>query len=161
RHVMEIGRVVGARQRIERVERLRGAIERGLGGSGSDTGRVGEGDEAGPLRGAGAGAADHEPALLALIAGGVVDGYTRFRIAIISDVGSRSLRAALGDVALVAWFGDVLADAAAAEVPRRLRPVTAVAVQRQRRAADTHDARRDRWPLGSGAAVAGRGHEGH
>ena len=83
-------------------------------------GLVGQCDERCPLRRTGTGAADGAPDGLAIVIA-VIHVKAGVGIAVVRDVGDRSLGAAEGDAALISGFGFILADAAAAAAPTRIQ----------------------------------------
>jgi hypothetical protein len=114
--------------------------------------------QAGHDRAGGAGAADVEPAAVAV---GVVDLHPGVGVGDEGGVGDAAAGAALGDDAvLVGGLVLVGADAAAAAAPARLAAVVAAGGQVQRGAADGDDVGGEGLVAARGPAVAGRGQEG-
>src|SRR5271156_860076 len=120
--------------------------------------RIGDGDERGPLRRRGAGAAYLEPTAVAADSDGVVNGVTGAGIGVVGNVrhtarsvqviGDRKLR--LGDRLIF-----VLAEPAAAAAPGCFAAVISGFVERQRSAADGDHVRRSRRVVHASAAIAG------
>ncbi len=158
RHVVEVGLGVRVEGRLHLLGA--GAVEGGL--AAQRAALVGDGEQGRPLRGAGARAADLDPAVArSAVVERVVDGESGRGRGVVSHVGVGPRRRLGDDARLIRGLRLVRARPATAAAPARLASIRVARAQRQRRAADGQNVWRGGRPRDRRAVVARRRDERH
>ena len=140
-HVVEVAAGQGIDGSVGRTQRAQ---------AGQGASLVGNGDQAGPLRRPGTGAAHAKPAALAAVGHRIVDREAGVGVGVVGHVGRGPFSRALHAL-LIARLRHVTADAAAAVAPGGLRARCTRGGEAQRRSAHRHDVRRHGRPARTAA----------